>query len=195
MKKAETTRFQEHRRKENYKRKLKEERYELLELVQQDYKSILRERADFPILMKHMREIGLPKMPSYHTLEKDLENIIDVSDKIGEKVTSYIANEINENENRMLNKVSRFFNSELSAYKMDELKRLAKKDLRNFDKIENMLIDYLEDEEVYNYLFYAERGEKDVREGMENVIDHILLDLKVDLKELERKQREKWGIK
>lgn len=195
IKKEKARQFNELRRQANLQKKLQDEKKQKLNMVQQNYKNALESREDYTKVKKAMRDIGLPKVPTMLSNNKQLEEVEDITERIGEMVTDYIETEIKDNGNRMLNKITNFFTSEFSMYKLDKLKEIAKEDMNKFEGIEKGLSKYLEDDEVYEFLFYDDtRIVKDVKDGMENVVEQLLLDYGVNVTELEKDQIKKWGF-
>lgn len=195
IKKEKARQFNELRRQANLQKKLQDEKKQKLNMVQQNYKNALESREDYTKVKKAMRDIGLPKVPTMLSNNKQLKEVEDITERIGEMVTDYIETEIKDNGNRMLNKITNFFTSEFSMYKLDKLKEIAKEDMNKFEGIEKGLSKYLEDDEVYEFLFYDDtRIVKDVKDGMENVVEQLLLDYGVNVTELEKDQIKKWGF-
>lgn len=195
IKKEKARQFNELRRQANLQKKLQDEKKQKLNMVQQNYKNALESREDYTKVKKAMRDIGLPKVPTMLSNNKQLQEVEDITEKIGEMVTSYIETEIKDNTNRMLNKIGNFFTSEFSMYKLDKLKEIAKEDMNKFEGIEKGLVKYLEDDEVYEFLFYDDtRIVKDIKDGMENVVEQLLLDYGVNVSDLEKDQIKKWGF-
>lgn len=195
IKKEKTRQFNELRRQANLKKKLEDEKKQKVNMVQQNYKNALESREDYTKVKKAMRDIGLPKVPTMLSNNKQLEEVEDITEKIGEMVTNYIETEIKDNTNRMLNKIGNFFTTEFSMYKLDKLKEIAKEDMNKFEGIEKGLAKYLEDDEVYEFLFYDDtRIVKDIKDGMENVVEQLLLDYGVNVSNLEKEQIKKWGF-
>lgn len=193
LKKEKRRAFNDYRRKENLYAKLREEKQQKVNMVQQNYKDALKKRTDYTKIRKNMRDIGLPKVPTSTSTYKELETVEDITTRIGDVVTDYINDEINNNKNRMLNKIGEFFTTELSHIKLDKLKEIAKQDMNKFETIENGISKYLEDDEVYEFLFYDDtRVYKDIKDGMENIVEHLLIDMGVNVSELEKEQTKKW---
>lgn len=193
LKKEKRRAFNDYRRKQNLYTKLREEKQQKVNMVQQNYKDALKKRADYTKIRKNMRDIGLPKVPTSTATYKELETVEDITTRIGDVVTNYINDEINNNKNRMLNKIGEFFTTELSHIKLDKLKEIAKQDMNKFETIENGISKYLEDDEVYEFLFYDDtRVYKDIKDGMENIVEHLLIDMGVNVSELEKEQTKKW---
>lgn len=193
LKKEKRRAFNDYRRKENLYAKLREEKQQKVNMVQQNYKDALKKRTDYTKIRKNMRDIGLPKVPTSTSTYKELETVEDITTRIGDVVTNYINDEINNNKNRMLNKIGEFFTTELSHIKLDKLKEIAKQDMNKFETIENGISKYLEDDEVYEFLFYDDtRVYKDIKDGMENIVEHLLIDMGVNVSELEKDQTKKW---
>lgn len=193
LKKEKRRAFNDYRRKENLYTKLREEKQQKVNMVQQNYKDALKKRTDYTKIRKNMRDIGLPKVPTSTSTYKELETVEDITTRIGDVVTDYINDEINNNKNRMLNKIGEFFTTELSHIKLDKLKEIAKQDMNKFETIENGISKYLEDDEVYEFLFYDDtRVYKDIKDGMENIVEHLLIDMGVNVSELEKEQTKKW---
>lgn len=172
------------------------ETLEKIEVLNELYEEELQNRVDYTTLNNRLKEVGLQNYLSNKATDEEIKNMENnILGQVNERVDRYLENEIENNQNRIINKMAKFYVTELNMYSINALKEIAKRDLDSFKDVEARLKDYLEDKDRYKWLMYDDRSQKDVQQGIEAVVDNILLDYGIKVSELRKEHYRKLGYK